>query len=288
MNNIVFPPRDEEVSTWLAECKNKFEETEKYDYYSSSFVFAISNSVFNSECKDSIVGKYDWYEWEECSKTCATGYQIKMAQQCQPPGAVCNGLNLERRDCNNYPCLCNTAEIEIHEQCYNIADIEQNMNKMDENIAGIDENMAKIEGNIAEIDENIAKMDGNIAEMDENMVKIDENIAEIDQNIATIDENLAKMDGNIAGIDENMAEMDDNIAALDNNIAGIDESIADIDTNLADIDNNIAAIDENIGEINGNIAVIDSKTASEFLRVDKERMYLEEKHNYDAVFLRLP
>ena len=53
-------------------------------------------------------GHYDWFEWEKCSQTCSSdgfcGVQVRYAKSCEPAGAICNELPVQRKDCGCQAC----------------------------------------------------------------------------------------------------------------------------------------------------------------------------------------
>ena len=72
--------------------------------YSEDFLNTFNESELFGSCKNAVVGKLLWYDWEECSKTCDGGVRMKMAEACIPEYAVCTDLNIVRESCNTNKC----------------------------------------------------------------------------------------------------------------------------------------------------------------------------------------
>ena len=72
--------------------------------YSDEFLDTFRNSEFYVRCKSSVTGILTWYDWEKCSLSCGGGMRVRIAAQCVPEYAVCEGLQIQREDCNDFEC----------------------------------------------------------------------------------------------------------------------------------------------------------------------------------------
>jgi len=63
-------------------------------------------------------GHYEWFDWEKCSQSCSgdgfCGVQVRYAKSCEPAGAVCYELPVQRKDCGCQACPPE-GQIEWHE-----------------------------------------------------------------------------------------------------------------------------------------------------------------------------
>ena len=72
--------------------------------YSDSFLQTFEKSDFFNMCKKTVEGKFQWKEWSDCSVSCGGGHQTQIAVACVPEYAVCNGIQILERSCNDQVC----------------------------------------------------------------------------------------------------------------------------------------------------------------------------------------
>ena len=90
---------------WVEYCRQLSERFETdSEMYSDDFLNTFNESELFGTCKNAVVGKLLWYDWEECSKPCGGGVRIKIAEACIPEYAVCTDLNIVRESCNTNEC----------------------------------------------------------------------------------------------------------------------------------------------------------------------------------------
>ena len=72
-------------------------------------------SSFFTACKSRVSGKLEWFDWEECSKSCSRngncGVRVKYASSCTPEYAVCKEVPIQREDCGCNECPDDTPRI---------------------------------------------------------------------------------------------------------------------------------------------------------------------------------
>ena len=86
---------------WLNACNRAQIQNNNY---SEDFIQTFENSEFFTTCKKSVEGKFQWREWGACSVNCGGGIQTKIATSCLPNYAVCYGIQVLERTCNNQAC----------------------------------------------------------------------------------------------------------------------------------------------------------------------------------------
>ena len=89
------------VDYWLSVCDRARTDV---NMYSDDFVQTFERSDFFSSCKKSVDGKLQWQEWSECNVLCGGGIQTKIASSCVPDYAVCHGIPILERTCNEHVC----------------------------------------------------------------------------------------------------------------------------------------------------------------------------------------
>ena len=89
------------VNFWLYSCDRSRIFVEMY---SDEFLRTFEKSDFFLTCKKSVEGKLSWYEWGECSVSCGGGVKTKIASSCVPDYAVCYGLQIHQKACNEVDC----------------------------------------------------------------------------------------------------------------------------------------------------------------------------------------
>ena len=89
------------VDNWLAECDlaRAF-----VDVYSDDFLQSFERSDFYTVCKNTVAGKLKWKEWSDCSVSCGGGTQTKIASSCVPDYAICYGIQISERTCEEQAC----------------------------------------------------------------------------------------------------------------------------------------------------------------------------------------
>ena len=156
LTNDILPQIDDKIHTWFTECQTVYAPR---DTYSDTFVTAFGESDFNTFCLDSVTGKLEWYNWEACSQSCGSGYHLKVASACQPPGAKCGSLQVQRKSCNTDPCLCGNNKIEVDGGCYTLEAFKENMEqfkydfddsqqKTDQHLSSLDSRQTKTESTV--------------------------------------------------------------------------------------------------------------------------------------------
>ena len=91
----------EPVNYWLNSCDRARTEVEMY---SESFLQTFEKSDFFNMCKKTVEGKFQWKEWGDCSVSCGEGLQTKIAISCVPEYAICYGIPILERSCNDQVC----------------------------------------------------------------------------------------------------------------------------------------------------------------------------------------
>ena len=89
------------VDYWLHVCDRFRTDVEMY---SDNFLQTFEDSNFFEECKKTVEGKMLWKEWSDCSVSCGGGYQTQIAAACVPDYAVCYGIQIFERSCNDLAC----------------------------------------------------------------------------------------------------------------------------------------------------------------------------------------
>lgn len=89
------------VDYWLNTCERALTNVEMY---SENFLQTFEKSDFFKICQNTVEGKLQWKEWNDCSVSCGGGFQSKIAVACLPHYAVCNGLQILERNCNENVC----------------------------------------------------------------------------------------------------------------------------------------------------------------------------------------
>ena len=74
------------------------------ELYSDVFLQTFERSDFFSVCKKTVDGKLQWKDWGACSVSCGGGFQTKIAISCIPDYAVCYGIPILERTCNEQSC----------------------------------------------------------------------------------------------------------------------------------------------------------------------------------------
>ena len=91
----------EPVDYWLSSCARARNDVEMY---SNDFLQTFERSDFFSMCKKKVEGKLQWKDWGACSVSCGGGFQTKIAISCIPDYAVCYGIQILERSCNDQIC----------------------------------------------------------------------------------------------------------------------------------------------------------------------------------------
>ena len=73
--------------------------------YTEQFHSEFESSLFFQKCKSEVKGKLSWHPWTECSKTCGSGFTLKFVEACHPSYAICTGLQVEQKTCNELACI---------------------------------------------------------------------------------------------------------------------------------------------------------------------------------------
>ena len=89
------------VDYWLHVCDRFRIDVEMY---SDDFLQTFEKSDFFNMCKKTVEGKFQWKEWSDCSVSCGGGHQTQIAVACVPEYAVCNGIQILERSCNDQVC----------------------------------------------------------------------------------------------------------------------------------------------------------------------------------------
>ena len=89
------------VDYWLHACDRLRIDVEMYSY---NFLQTFEKSYFFKMCKTEVEGKLQWGEWNDCSVSCGSGIQLKIATACIPEYVSCRGIQILEQSCNENDC----------------------------------------------------------------------------------------------------------------------------------------------------------------------------------------